>query len=228
MPDRRAADALRSQILSFLENHPDRAYRAKEISRALQIKNQGRYQALLEAFDSIRDSGDAAGIRGGRLQHRGNESEAVGRLSVTAQGFGFVEAEDGTEYFIRARRMRTALDGDRVRIALAADTRNRPSDMKREAEVIEVIERGRQRTVGTFSVTGKSGWVAPDDNRLTHDVFVPRDGWNGATSGDKVVVTIDVFDDPRASPEGTIVDVLGPADAPGVDVLALAMAHGAP
>ncbi|MEM0962634.1 MAG: ribonuclease R, partial [Bacteroidota bacterium] len=46
--------------------------------------------------------------------------------------------------------------------------------------------------------------------------------------GDKVVVTIDVFDDPRASPEGTIVDVLGPADAPGVDVLALAMAHGAP
>ncbi len=50
----------------------------------------------------------------------------------------------------------------------------------------------------------------PDDQRISHDVFVLRDNWNGAQTGDKVVVTIDAFDDPKAAPEGTVVQVLGP------------------
>ena len=228
MADRRDVDALAPSILSYLEKHPDRAYRAKEISRALGITNQGRYQALLEAFDRLRDTNQVAVQKGGRVQHRGKQNEAVGRLSVTTQGFGFVTMDDGTEFFVRPRRMSTALHGDRVRVALAAEQRNKPSDQKREAEVIEVIERGRSKTVGTFSTTGRSGWVVPDDQRIAHDVFVLRDNWNGAKTGDKVVVTIDAFDDPKAAPEGTIVQVLGQADAPGVDVLALAMALGAP
>ena len=61
---------------------------------------------------------------------------------------------------------------------------------------------------------------------MTHDVYVAKDDWNGAAPGDKVVVSIDRFDDPKASPEGRVLSILGPADAPGVDVLALAMAHG--
>ena len=228
MADRRDVDALAPQILSTLKKHPDRAYRAKEISRALGIKNQGRYQSLLEAFDQLRDTNQVAVLKGGRVQHRGKEHEAVGRLSVTTQGFGFVALDDGTEFFVRPQRMGTALHGDRVRVALAAEKRDKPADQKREAEVLEVVERGRSKTVGTFSTTGRSGWVVPDDQRISHDVFVLKDNWNGAQSGDKVVVTIDAFDDPKAAPEGTVVQVLGPADAPGVDVLALAMALGAP
>ena len=228
MPDPRDVDALRPQILSLLASHPDRAYRAKEISKVLGIKNQGRYQALLDAFEAVRASGEAAHVGGGRLQHRTTDGEVEGVLSVSPQGFGFVKSDDGTEYFVRARRLRTALHGDRVRVALAAENKRQPADQLREAEVLEVVARGRSQTVGTFSTTGKSGWVKPDDQRLTHDVYVPREAWNGAEPGDKVVVTIDSFEDPKASPEGTITSVLGPATAPGVDVLALALAHGAP
>ena len=228
MADRRDVDALRSQILSFLEAHPDRAYRAKELSRALGVKNQGRYQALLEAFDGIRDAGDAATAKGGRLQHRTKDNEAVGRLQVMAQGFGFVRTDDDTEFFVRPRRMGVGLDGDLVRVGLAAEKKGRPADQKREGEVIEILERGRATTVGTFATTGKSGWVTPDDQRLQKDVYVARDGWNGAEPGDKVIVSIDRYEDPKASPEGTVTQVIGPAGAPGVDVLALALAHGAP
>src|SRR5690606_27854960 len=44
----------------------------------------------------------------------------------------------------------------------------------------------------------------------------------------KVIVSIDVFDDPKASPEGRVLSVLGKATDPGVAVLAVAIAHGAP
>ena len=229
MADSRDADVLRSQVLSFLANHGDRAYRAKEISKSLNIKNHGRYQTLLSVIDDLRDQGKVDSLKGGRIQHKSKPTkEAVGKISVSPQGYGFVELDDGTELFVRPARLGTALDGDRVRVALAAEKRNRDPDKLREAEVEGVVERGRARTVGTFSTTGKSGWVDPDDQRITKDIYIPKDAWNGAAPGDKVVVTIDAYDDPKASPEGTVVSILGPADAPGVDVLALALAHGAP
>lgn len=228
------ADALRSQILSYLARHKDQSYRAKELSKVLNVTNQGRYQTLLGVFDDLRDGGAVLGEKGGRIRYKApSEKTAEGTLSVSPQGFGFVALdapEDlaGTEVFVQPRRMGTALHGDRVRVALAAEKRDRDPDRKREAEVEAVLERGRAQTVGTFSTTGKTGWVSPDDKRISKDVYVSRDGWGGAEPGDKVVVTIDRYDDPKASPEGTVVSVLGPADAPGVDVLALALAHGAP
>ncbi len=229
MADSRDADVLRSQVLSLLANHADRAYRAKEISKALTIKNNGRYQTLLSVIDDLRDQGKVDALKGGRIQHKKPSSkEAIGKISVSPQGYGFVTLDDGTELFIRPARIGTALNGDRVRVALAAEKRNRDPDKLREAEVEEVVERGRSQTVGTFSTSGKSGWVDPDDQRITKDIYVPQDAWNGAEPGDKVVVTIDSYDDPKMSPEGTIVSILGPAGAPGVDVLALALAHGAP
>jgi ribonuclease R len=228
MADKDAA-ALRTQVLSFLKNHGDRAYRAKELSKALNIKNNGRYQTLLGVVDSLRDKGEVDAEKGGRIRHKAKRAkEAEGRISVSPQGFGFVKLDDGDEVFVPPTRMGTALDGDRVRVGLAAPRKQRDPDKKREAEVLEVLERGRAQTVGTFSTNGKAGWVDSDDQRLRRDIYVPRDAWNGAQPGDKVVVTIDVYDDPKAAPEGTIVSVLGPADAPGVDVLALALAHGAP
>ena len=232
MADRRDADALQKQVLQLLEKNPDKAYRAKEISRALNVTNQGRYQTLLQVVDGLRDDRAVDKAKGGRIQHRSKtkgNAEATGVLSVSPQGFGFVkdDAQD-TEYFLRPRRMGTALHGDHVRVALAADAKDRPSDQKREAEVIEVLERRMTQTVGTFSTTGKSGWVVPDDKRITHDVYVARDDWNGAEPDDKVVVSIDDWRDPKAAPEGTIRSIIGKTGEPGVDVLALALAHGAP
>lgn len=229
MADSRDADVLRSQVLSFLAKHGDHAYRAKEISKSLNVKNQGRYQTLLGVIDDLRDQGKVTAEKGGRIRHKAKPSkEAVGKISVSPQGFGFVKLDDGSELFVPPTRMGTALDGDRVRVALAAQRRNRDSDKLPEAEVEEVVERGRARTVGTFSTTGKSGWVDPDDQRITKDIYIPKDARNGAEPGDKVVVTIDAYDDPKASPEGTIISILGKAGEPGVDVLALALAHGAP
>ncbi|MEO0558265.1 MAG: ribonuclease R [Bacteroidota bacterium] len=226
---------LRDQILSFLKNHGNRAYRAKEISRALNIRDNDTYQEFLATLDTLREEKAVATAKGNRVQHRKavTPGRATGIIQITAQGHGFVSLDapeplKGTEVFVRANRTFTALDGDRVRVGLAADQRGRPSDQLREAEVLDVLERGRAQTVGTFTITGRSGWVKPDDNRLRHDVYVARDDRNGAEPGDKVVVSIDAFDDPKAAPEGTVLQILGKAGEPGVDVLALAMAHGAP
>ena len=235
MADSRPDVAVRDQILSFLKSHGNRAYRAKEIARALDITDNKEYQAFLGALDALRDEDAVATAKGNRVQHRKKVTtgDATGTIRITAQGHGFVtldapESLAGTDVFVPPGRTHVALDKDRVRVGLAADRRGRPADQLREAEVIGVVERGRAQTVGTFTITGKTGWVKPDDNRLGHDVYVARDDRNGATPGDKVVVSIDSFEDPKAAPEGRVLQVIGRAGDPGVDVLALALAHGAP
>ena len=230
MPDSRQRAALRKQALSFLKSHRDQAYRPKEIAKSLGIKNRGRYDAFRDVLAEMQNAGLAEHVGKGRIQYkdRGAQHTAEGTLQVIASGHGFVSLDKGgDDLFVRRNRMGTALNGDRVRVGLAATRRQRDPGDLREAEILEVIERAKTQTVGTFETVKKAGWVKPDDPRMTHDVYVPRDDWNGATPGDKVVVSIDAFEDPKAAPEGRILSVIGRADEPGVAVLALAMAHGA-
>ncbi|MEM1057343.1 MAG: ribonuclease R [Bacteroidota bacterium] len=230
MSDSRQRTVLRKQALSFLKSHPDQAYRPKEIAKSLGIKNRGRYETFRDVLAEMQDAGLAEHVGKGRIRYRdrGAQHTAEGTISVIASGHGFVSLDKGgDDLFVRKTRLRTALHGDRVRVGLAAQNRQRAPGDLREAEVLEVIERKTTQTVGTFETVKKAGWVKPDDPRIGHDVYVPREEWNGATPGDKVVVSIDAFDDPKAAPEGRVLSVIGRADAPGVAVLALAMAHGA-
>src|SRR5204862_7694841 len=80
--------------------------------------------------------------------------------------------------------------------------------------------------------------VGPDDPRFGHDVYVgqvsssPGDqpamaGLPLATSkvapqiGDKVVVRLEPWESRHVNPEGQIIEVLGPASAPGIDMLSI-------
>jgi ribonuclease R len=65
----------------------------------------------------------------------------------------------------------------------------------------------------------------PDDPRFVHDVYVrpERDQRPGpsANVGDKVVVRLDAWESRHINPEGEIIEVLGPASMPGIDMLSI-------
>jgi ribonuclease R len=158
---------------------------------------------------------------GRKYKYTSDSQYHTGILSAHAQGYGFVEAVDSDEeFFIQESNMGEALHSDLVRVAVAARA---PEDKKRECEVVEVIERRCEKVVGTFHHRSQYGFVEPDDQRILQDVYVPSESFNGAEAGDKVVVSIDRFDDRHASPEGHILRVVGPSDDPEVRVLSLAM-----
>jgi ribonuclease R len=73
---------------------------------------------------------------------------------------------------------------------------------------------------------GHFAFVKPDDQRLSKDIYVAKENFNGATEGDKVVVSIGKYEDPKASPEGAVLEILGKATDPGVAVLAVALSQG--
>jgi ribonuclease R len=95
--------------------------------------------------------------------------------------------------------------------------------------VIRILERAHDTIVGTLQRSRNFYYVVPDDPRFVHDIYVrlvaavqeDRRSETAATVGDKVVVRLDDWQSRHVNPEGEIIEVLGPASAPGVDVLSI-------
>jgi ribonuclease R len=91
--------------------------------------------------------------------------------------------------------------------------------------VIRILERAHDTIVGTLQRSRNFYYVVPDDPRFVHDIYVgstkDRRSQTAATVGDKVVVRLDAWESRHVNPEGEIIEVLGPATAPGIDMLSI-------
>ena len=96
---------------------------------------------------------------------------------------------------------------------------------RREGRVIRILERAHDTIVGTLQHSRNFYYVVPDDPRFVHDVYVrpgrDRQRKSAATVGDKVVVRLEAWESRHLNPEGEIIEVLGPASAPGIDMLSV-------
>ena len=215
-----SAEEIRTAILRFLREHPNSAHRSGDIAKGLGIDDNDAYLRFCDVLAEM-SAQRLVKTQGRKYKHKAQATHRTGVLKCNEQGFGFVQAVDSDEeFFIREPHMGEALHGDLVRVAVAAKA---AKDKKRECEVVEIVERRRTQVVGTFHHRGNFAFVEPDDRRILQEVYVSSDDFGGANDGEKVVVSIDRFDSRKASPEGHILRVIGPADDPNVRVLSLAM-----
>ena len=102
--------------------------------------------------------------------------------------------------------MNGAMHGDRVIVRPMKVSEDVKSP---QGKVIRIIERANPYVIGTFQKSRHFGFVVPDDKRIAFDIFVPKEGFNGAKENTKVTVKITEWPDQRKNPEGTIVEVIG-------------------
>ena len=127
------------------------------------------------------------------------------RVKANPQGFAFLIpdgfAERERDYFVPKRRLKGALDGDRV---LAVPMRGTQD----EAVVLKICERGRRTVVGRLELGRGCAYVIPDDRAFASDVYIPLSLINGAEDGDKVVCEITSYPADRAV-GGKVIERLG-------------------
>jgi len=133
---------------------------------------------------------------------------------------------------------------DRPSFAKATAGRHRS-----EGRVIRILERARDTIVGTLQHSRNFYYVVADDPRIVHNVYVKppsvaavydrrdqkqreetRRSQSAATArvGDKVVVRLEAWESRHVNPEGEIVEVLGAASAPGIDMLSIIRKYDLP
>src|SRR5207247_745176 len=107
----------------------------------------------------------------------------AGRVIGHKDGFGFVEPDTGgDDLFLSPRQMRLVFNGDRVLTRVSSvDGRGR-----REATIVEVLERNTQQIVGRFYSESGTAFVESANQRITQDILIPPDEANGAENGQMV------------------------------------------
>lgn len=151
----------------------------------------------------------------------------TGTYIGNAKGFGFVSVEGLDEdFFIPEGMGLNACHNDTVEVVAVKDADKQGH--RTVGRVVKIIERSNDVIVGTYEASKNFGFVVADNARLNNDIFIAKENSKGAVSGHKVVVDIIDYGDDRHNPEGKIVQILGHANDPGVDILSIAMAFGIP
>jgi ribonuclease R len=201
-----------------------------------QLGLQGRERPrLVHTLAQLERHGQVARIKAGNRYALPLAADLVpGRIRMNRQGAGFLQPADPRMPTIRIPpdATGTALHGDRVlvrRDAVARVSRpGRPAEVT--GRVVRVLERSRSVLVGTLQRGRQLLYVIPDDPRITQDIFVPAPADLGrpARIGDKVVVELREWKSRHVNPEGEIIEVLGPPDAEGVDMLSVIRQYSLP
>src|SRR6202158_4571085 len=232
---------IRNKVLALLRAPDYRPGDRDEIARALGAKGRD-HVAVRKTLRELEHAGEIARIRKNRYILPSEADLVTGKLSIHQAGYGFLVPEKAGEpdIFIAAENTGTAMNGDRVVARISRDVPQRrakvragqASKNRTEGRVIRILERARDTIVGTLQHSRNFYYVVPDDPRLVHDVYVqvpPRTKLPKApTRGDKVVVRLESWESRHVNPEGEIIEVLGPASAPGIYMLSIIRKYDLP
>ena len=228
---------IREQILAVLSRKDYRPLNKIEIANKLGVSGRARV-ALRSTLRDLERAGEIARIRKDRYVLPAEADLVTGKLSLHPVGYGFLTSEKPGEpdVFIAAENVGTAMHRDRVVARISLESPAGRIKGRREGRVIRILERAHDTIVGTLQRSRNFYYVVPDDPRFVHDIYVrpvaarpgDRRSETEATVGDKVVVRLDDWQSRHVNPEGEIIEVLGPASAPGVDVLSIVRKYHLP
>jgi ribonuclease R len=200
----------------------------RDLAKMLGIKKK-EMDLFERRIGAMERSGQLLRNRKGALLVARKLDLIAGRVIGHPDGFGFVVPDGemerrGADLYLNPREMRKVLHGDRVMVREAGlDRRGR-----REATIVEVIERNNVRIVGILHKEHAVCFVTPADKRISQTIAVPHGDTNKAKSGDVVVVELVGHPDSRSQPVGRVVEVLGAATDPGMEIEIALRKHDLP
>jgi len=219
---------LQREILTLFTLHPKKRLNPKQVAKKLQLVNNR--ESVQYALEQLVASRKLVALEDFKYKISPSALPAPekkttdGVVDITRTGSGFVSCEGIEEdVFIPLRSMKSALDGDRVKIAYWKPGGRR----KYEGEVIEVVERATEQFVGVIRISARYAFVLPDKPNMPVDIFVALENTLGAGDGEKVVVKITEWHSDRMrSPVGKVIEVLGEGGTSDIEMKAILINNG--
>lgn len=198
---------LPDRILEFMREEAYKPLTAEDLAADMGLRGK-ELEDFWQVLDKLEATAAIIRTRYGKYGVPDRMNLVVGKFSATTKGFGFILPEDQEleDVFIPPDAIGGAMHGDRV---VARMHKRHVSGKAIEGEIIRIVTRANHKVVGTFEASRNFGFVLPDDRRIGRDIFIPKDEFNGAKTGAKVVVEIVEWPQKQKSAEGRIVEVLG-------------------
>ncbi|HTM04813.1 MAG TPA: ribonuclease R [Vicinamibacterales bacterium] len=217
----------RDELLRLIKQNVPHPATTRELAQVLKVPRDER-TAFKKQVRALAASGDLLQIGGNRYGLPEEMNLVVGRLTSNPAGFGFVVPEGAPrgerDIYIAPQHLTEAMHGDRV---VARVERETPKGL--EGRIVRILERSQATIVGRYEIGDAGvGYVVPFDRRVRMDVQVPTGQSSSAEAGEMVLVEITRWPTATRGPAGTVVEVLGRVDEPGVDTQIIIRKFGIP
>lgn len=219
-------DKRKKVILDLVEADFYVPMKEKELAVMLQVSKEDRSE-LNRILNELLAEGKLSITKKGKfVKAKNSDKELIGTFISHPKGFGFVEIEGREEdLYIPENCINGAFHKDTVKAALLSGHGGK----RQEAQIIEILARGMRHVVGTYDKSNKNyGFVVPDNTKIADDIFVPAERSKGAVSGHKVVCEITDYGKNNRKPEGKIIEIIGHANDPGVDIMSIVKGYELP
>lgn len=216
---------MRAQVLDYVESQKDKVLNYHQVAAALQYASPSQQKAVAMALAELAFDGEITEVQPGRYKAIVRNVVATGVFSRRSNGKNSVVTdEDGEVISVAERNSMHALNGDRVRVSIAARRRG----AEPEAEVIEIIEKNDQVFIGTLQVDKHFAYLLTDSKFLASDIFIPKAKLKGGQTGDKAVVQITEWPEDAKNPKGEVIDILGKTGENTAEIHAILAEFGLP
>ncbi|MVN91916.1 ribonuclease R [Mucilaginibacter aquatilis] len=213
-------------VLDVFEQNGKEALNYKQISSKLNIREPESRETILEILKEEAKKKTLQEVSPGKFKVLELKTFVEGRVDMTADGSAFIVTDDEFEndIFVAPRKVRTALNGDRVKVYVYAKSKGK----RKEGEVMEIIKRAKMEFTGIVKISERFAFFIPDDRKMLHDIFIPLSDLNGAKNGMKAVAAITDWPPQAKNPIGTIKTILGTQGENDTEMNAILAEYGFP
>lgn len=221
----KSASELSRKISEFINNQKNNTFNYRQVSAAVGATAPTQQRAVALRLAELAFDGDLIETSPGKYKAPSRGNVTTGVFVRRSNGKNSVVTDpDGETIFVAERNSMHALNGDKVRVNIAARRRG----AEPEAEVIEIVEKKDQVFVGSLQVEKQFGYLLTDSKFLATDIFIPKGKLKGGVTGDKAIVRITEWPDDAKNPKGEVIDVLGRTGENNAEIHAILAEYGLP
>ncbi len=191
------------KIVEFMKTSGYLPLKPEELGAVLDVPKED-FEEFEAVIEDLLSQGRIISGKKGRLMAAFSAGLFAGTFSGNERGFGFVRFPEGDDLFIPANAAHGALNGDKVLVS-----KKRGFDGRMEGRVEKILSRANHHVVGVFQKGRNSGFVIPDDKKISKDIHISKSKSFGAADGQLVVCEIVSYPAGERNPEGEIIEIIG-------------------
>ena len=214
------------RLQDFFTSQPGKKLSFKEIFRALKLDTHPLKMMAIDIMEEMAWDDFLTRVTDSsyKLNTKGQVQEGTFVRKANGKN-SFLPDDGGSPIFVSERNSMWATNGDRVKVSFMA---RRQKHIK-EAQVIEIIQRSKDRFVGRLRVDRDFAYLITPENTFVHDIIIPKKKLKGGKTNDKAIVKITQWPDAEhKNLLGEVVDVLGQTGNNDVEMNTILAQYGLP
>jgi ribonuclease R len=221
-----------NSVLEVFTNNPYRALNFRQVSSQLGVSDKASKELIKNILDDLSKKEIIVELNRGKFQLNQEKmmdlipkNFVTGSVDMKQTGKAYIITPDLDEdVFIAYNNTGRALHGDKVKVHLFPKRKGR----KIEGQIVEILSRARTNFVGTISISGKMGFLVPDDITIPMDIMILQENLKGAKNGEKAVVKMTDWPEHAKNPMGEVAEVLGKPGDNEVEMKSILVNHNFP